>query len=116
MPTAAVASPSAARSSVQVEPVRTAGDRRTFLEFPWRIYRGDPLWVPPLLSDRRRTIDPAQGAFFHRGEAELFIARRGGRPVGTICAAEDRTLNASTGRRECMFGFFECEHDEDSIQ
>ena len=97
---------------MQITPVRSARDRRTFLEFPWKIYRGDPLWVPPLLAERRRATDPEKGAFFHRGEAAFFIARRAGRPVGTICAAEDRAYNADMGRRECMFGFFECLPDD----
>ena len=93
---------------LQVTPVRSARDRRAFLEFPWKVYRDDPLWVPPLLSDRRKATDPATGTFFRRGEADFFLARRGGRVVGTICAAEDRAYNADMHQSECMFGFFEC--------
>jgi hypothetical protein len=96
---------------VQVLPLRNDRDRRIFLEFPWKIYRHDPLWVPPLLADRRRTIDRRTGAFFQRGEAEFFIAWRDGSPVGTICAAEDKAYNASMGKSECMFGFFESVDD-----
>ena len=93
-------------------PVRTASARRAFLTFPWRIYRHDPLWVPPLLPERAKTIDPQQGVFFQRGgEAEFFIALRGGEPVGTICAAEDKAVNAQRGLRDCIFGFFECVDD-----
>ena len=97
--------------TVQVLPVRNAGERRIFLEFPWQIYRGDPLWVPPLLPDRRKVTDRRTGVFFQRGEADFFIAWKGGKPVGTICAAEDRAYNASMQKRECMFGFFECVND-----
>jgi GNAT superfamily N-acetyltransferase len=96
---------------VEVRPVRTRRDRETFLALPWTIYRHDPLWVPPLLSERRKVIDPSRGAFFKRGVAELFVARRGGIPVGTICAAEDQAYNRDSGMRECMFGFFECVDD-----
>jgi GNAT superfamily N-acetyltransferase len=94
-------------SQIEVRPVRTRRERRRFLTFPWKIYKNDPLWVPPLLPQRARVIDPKRGAFFQRGEAKLFIAWRDGRPVGTICAGEDRIVNAQTHRRECMFGFFE---------
>jgi GNAT superfamily N-acetyltransferase len=100
-------------SAIQIRPVHTAGERRTFLTFPWRIYRGDPLWVPPLLPERAKTIDPQQGAFFKRGEAEFFVAWRGGKPVGTICAGEDRQTNEQRDKRECLFGFFECIEDYD---
>jgi GNAT superfamily N-acetyltransferase len=98
-------------STLEILPIRTARERRTFLTFPWRIYRDDPLWVPPLLPERARTIDPERGAFFKRGEAEFFIAWRDGVPVGTICAAEDRPTNAARQMRECVFGFFECIED-----
>ncbi len=92
---------------IEVRVVRTRKDKRRFLTFPWRIYQNDPLWVPPLLPERAKTIDPERGAFFKRGEAEFFIAWRGTRPVGTICAAEDKVGNAEGNRRECIFGFFE---------
>jgi GNAT superfamily N-acetyltransferase len=100
-------------SSIQVRPIRTARQRRTFLTFPWRIYRDDPLWVPPLFPQRAKTIDPQRGAFFKRGQAEFFIAWRDGKPVGTICAAEDKPTNEARGKRECLFGFFECIDDYD---
>jgi GNAT superfamily N-acetyltransferase len=102
--------------TIDVLPVRNACDRRIFLEFPWRIYRNDPLWVPPLLPDRRKAIDRRKGVFFQRGEAEFFIAWRDGRPVGTISAAEDRAYNTAMGKRECMFGFFECVNDQQCAQ
>ena len=98
--------------TIDVRPVRTARERRIFLTFPWRIYRGDPLWVPPLLPDRAAAIDSKRGAFFKRGEADFFIAWRDGAPVGTICAGEDAFANEQRGVRECLFGFFECVEDD----
>ncbi len=82
-----------------------------FLAFPWEIYARDPLWVPPILKERARAIDPQTGVFFQKGTAEFFMAWRDGRPVGTICAAEDKAMNDYMGWRECIFGFFECIRD-----
>jgi GNAT superfamily N-acetyltransferase len=97
--------------SIKIIPVRTALDRRLFLTFPWRIYKGDPLWVPPLVPERAKMIDPKRGKFFEDGYAELFIAWKNGRPVGTICASEDQSATKSRGWGECLFGFFECVDD-----
>lgn len=97
--------------AIEVQSIRTRRERREFLTFPWKIYRDDPLWVPPLLPERARIIDPQKGPFFKRGEAEFFIARMDGQAVGTICAAEDPPTNAGRGTRECLFGFFECIDD-----
>jgi hypothetical protein len=99
------------QGAIELRPLRTRRERRAFLTFPWRIYRDDPLWVPPLLPERAREIDPRQGIFFRRGEAEFWIAWQGGVPVGTICAAEDRTYNELGALHECLFGFFECVDD-----
>lgn len=96
------------KPALEIRPVRSAAERRTFLTFPWKIYRKDPLWVPPLLPERRKTIDIQQGAFFQRGEAEFFIAWRGNQPQGTLCAANDRLTNEQRGMNDCMIGFFEC--------
>ncbi len=98
-------------SAIQIRPVQTARERRIFLTFPWRIYRDDPLWVPPLLPQRAETIDPQRGVFFKRGQAEFFTAWQDGEPAGTICAAEDPPTNQARGARECLFGFFECVED-----
>jgi GNAT superfamily N-acetyltransferase len=98
---------------IKVRRVSNTAERRTFLTFPWRIYRGDPVWVPPLLPERKRRIDPSRGPFFEHGEAEFFIAWRGREPVGTICAAEDRARNAFRQEHEALFGFFECIDDYD---
>jgi GNAT superfamily N-acetyltransferase len=100
-------------STIDVRPVRTKREKRLFLTFPWRIYRSDPLWVPPLLPERRKVIDPAKGAFLQHGRADFFIAWRDGKPVGTICAGEDFDANASRGKDECVFGFFEYIEDYD---
>lgn len=100
-------------SAVSVRPVRSVLDRRRFLTFAWKIYRDDPLWVPPLIPQRRAAIDHRRGAFFKRGEAELYIAYRGGSVVGTICAAVDWEQIRAMGRRECVFGFFECVNDHE---
>jgi GNAT superfamily N-acetyltransferase len=97
--------------NIQIKPVHTAREQRIFLTFPWRIYRDDPLWVPPLLPERAKAVVKRQGPFFERGVVEFFIAWRDREPVGTICVAEDTPTNASRGTQECVIGFFECIED-----
>jgi GNAT superfamily N-acetyltransferase len=94
-------------TKIEVRPVRTKQDRQIFLTFPWTIYHDDPLWIPPLLPERARMIDPARGTILKRGKGEFFIAWRGTDPVGTICAAVDPPTNQNRGKKECIFGFFD---------
>ena len=96
---------------IQIEPVTTNRERNLFLTFPWRIYKNDPLWVPPLLKGRAKATDPARGIFFKDGIAEFFIAFKGGQPAGTLCLAEEKGRTRHLGHAECMYGFFECVED-----
>jgi GNAT superfamily N-acetyltransferase len=100
-------------NDLRVLPVLNQREREVFLNFPWRVFKGDPLWVPPLLPDWRERIDPQRGVFFKRGVAQCFIAWRAGQPVGTICAAEDREENGVRAAHECVFGFFNFIQDYD---
>ena len=94
-------------TGIEIKPVVFPKDKEFFATFPWRIYKGDPLWVPPLLVDRKKSVDPARGVWFEQGIADFFIAWKDGHPVGTICAAEDKKGNAAVGKRDCVFGFFD---------
>jgi GNAT superfamily N-acetyltransferase len=99
-------------SAIEIVPVDTAVERRRFATFPWQIYRHDPLWVPPLLGERIKFIDPNTGVFFKRGIAEFFMALKDGKVSGTICCADDKETNTARGLKDCMIGFFECIQDE----
>jgi GNAT superfamily N-acetyltransferase len=98
-------------SRIEIQSVTTPTLRKQFATFPWQIYRHDPLWVPPLLGERLKMIDPATGVFFKRGNAEFFMAVKDGRLAGTICCADDQETNAARGMKDCMIGFFECIDD-----
>ncbi len=87
---------------VDVRPVRTARELRQFLRLPWSIYRGNPNWVPPLLSEVRRSTGQNGGA--RPGlSRELFLALADGRPAGRIQVSVDDELNA---RKKVTTGYF----------
>lgn len=93
---------------IEIKPVRSKRERNIFLAFPWTIYKNDPLWIPPILSEKAKVIDPVRGLFFRDGCAELFIAWQDGKPAGTICLAEEYNNTRIKGFAECMVGFVEC--------
>ncbi len=101
---------------ITIKKVETRQDRRKFMTFPWQIYQDDPLWVPPLLPERKNVIDPEKGVFFQRGKADFFLAYKDGKLAGTICAAEDPATNKKRGKKECIFGFLEYSNDYDVFQ
>ena len=60
-----------------------------FIRFPWKVYQGNPNWVPPLMSEMKFILG-AKNPFFHHAEAAYFLARKDGDVVGRIAAIIDR--------------------------
>jgi len=90
---------------IEIRAVQSSRERRAFLTFPWSVFHGDRMWVPPILSEQAKSIDPERGVWFTHGIAECYLAWQGRRIVGTICCAEDQEVNAQQGRRDAVFGF-----------
>jgi GNAT superfamily N-acetyltransferase len=96
---------------IEMRHVRSARERATFVKMAWQFYRQDPHWVPPLIGDQLSFIDPARGAFFDHGAAELFLAYRGSQPVGRISAHVNKLYDTFFDDAKGFVGFFECEDD-----
>jgi GNAT superfamily N-acetyltransferase len=107
---------SAARDPLRVEPEAGRRDRREFASLPYRLYRDDPVWVPPLRMADRKTMDRRRNPFFRHAEAQHFLARRGDRVVGRIAACENRRHNEFHGDRTGFFGWFDCEPDPEAAR
>jgi GNAT superfamily N-acetyltransferase len=97
--------------SFHIEQARSTRDLRAVILFPWQLYRNDPCWAPPVISDRLARFDPATNPMLRHGEAQAFIARRDGRIVGTVAAAIDYELNKVMREPFASLGFFECVND-----
>jgi GNAT superfamily N-acetyltransferase len=100
--------------SLQITPVKTKRELTEFIKLPFRLYKGQPYWVPPLIMDRKQFLDRSKNPFFEHGEAEYFLARREGRVVGRITAQIDRNLHEFQSNNWGQFGFFECEDDQEA--
>ncbi len=98
-------------SDLRIVPVTTEQQRRTFASFPWRLYRNDPNWVPYILSDRLKLLNPARHPFWEHAEGQLFLAMRGQEVVGTISAHINRRHNEVHKDKVGFFGFFEVVDD-----
>lgn len=101
---------------VSVRKVENNRDFKVFLEFPWTVYKGDPNWVPPLVSQRRHTLDKSKSPAWEYLVGDYFIAWRAERPVGTIAAFINKRHNEYWGENLGWFGFFECFNDPDAAR
>ncbi len=98
--------------SIEIRPVETSKELKTFVKLPWKIYKNNPYWAPPLIADQMKILNKEKGTFFQFGEAELFLAYDGKEPVGRITAHVDHHYEKYRDDRTGRFGFFECVNDQ----
>ncbi len=96
---------------LEIRPVRGARELNAFIRLPFALYSDEPLWVPPLIFERKAFLDKRKNPFFAHAEAEYFLAWHDGKPVGRITAQVDHRLNEFQSNRWGLFGFFECVDD-----
>jgi len=123
--------------NLRLREVTSPRDRMAFIKFPWRIYKGDPYWVPPLISDRKKFLDPTKNPSFEHMDVALFILEgmfkpegpavpvaaapgatlpipvTGEEPVGTIAAIINHQHNRFHNEEVGFFGFFESVNDRE---
>ena len=71
----------------------TKGNLKKFTKFQIDLYKGNPYFVPPLISDDVATLDPTANPAFDFCEAAYFMAFRDGKPVGRIAGIINRQVN-----------------------
>ncbi|MDI6788980.1 MAG: N-acetyltransferase [Planctomycetota bacterium] len=97
-------------------PVKVWSD---FIRFPWRaqIYKDNPYWVPPLISEEKKLFNPILHPFYRNAQMQLFIAYQGGggnkTPVGRIAAIINHNHNKFHNEKTGFFGFFESVNSPD---
>ncbi|WP_425615648.1 hypothetical protein NA78x_005578 [Anatilimnocola sp. NA78] len=86
--------------TVEIQAVTTPAELRTFVKFPFQLYRGNRYWVPPLVRDEIQTL--AQNPAFEHCLKKYWLAKRDGQVVGRIAGiinhAENKKFSTSTAR------------------
>jgi GNAT superfamily N-acetyltransferase len=97
--------------AIDVAAISGKSGLKDFVELPWSVYGKDPHWVPQLQIATKERLDREKHPFYANADAEFFVARRDGRPVGRIAAIIDRNHNKFHEENAGFFGFFESVDD-----
>ncbi len=71
-------------SELSVIKVTTRKDLKRFVDFPFKLYKNNKFWVPPLKFDELNTLRKDKNPAFDYCEAEYWIALLDQTPVGRI--------------------------------
>ncbi len=92
---------------VKVENRKTLND---FIRLPWSLYANDPMWVSPLLLERRMHLSPKNPYFMHAKFCS-WVAYRNAKPVGRISAQIDQLHIDRHQDATGFFGMLEAENN-----
>ncbi len=98
-------------SYIQVELVTNKHSLKQFIDLPWKIYKGDVHWVPPLKRDIKETLNTRKNPFWKHATRKLYIAWKDGEVVGRIAAIIDENYNRFHNEKMGFFGYFESIQD-----
>lgn len=93
-----------------VKEVKSPRDIKEFIEFPLRLYKDCPYFVPPLYSDEKKLLK--SGGNTENAESVFFLATDNGKTVGRIHGIIEKQYNRNHGTKKARFTRFDCIDDE----
>jgi len=68
-------------SKIEVIEVIDRKDLKSFIKFPFYLYKNDANWVPPLITDELKTISRHKNYAYDFSEANFFLFKKQGEIV-----------------------------------
>ncbi len=92
---------------VKLIEVKNNRDLNRFIEFPYKLYRRHPYWVPPLRFDEKNTLKQSKNPSFEYCDARYWLAVEDGRILGRIAAILNKKSIEKWNRKYLRFGWFD---------
>lgn len=93
--------------SVEIKEVQSRRELREFVNFPEKLYRHNPYYVPPLEFDQMDTLDQKKGAAQEFCDSKLYLAYKDGKLAGRVAAIVNRLANKQWDHKEVRFGWYD---------
>ena len=98
-----------------IEEVQTKKQQKEFIDFPLKLYKGNPFYTPPLYMDEKKIF---RKDFVYNDMCDTinFNAYKDGKMAGRISGIVQRAANEKTGRKQVRFNHFDVIEDEEVAQ
>lgn len=97
---------------IEVREVKTKKQQKEFLEFPLKLYKNNPYFVPPLYSDEK-SIFSKDYMYYDQAEAVYFNAYRDDKIVGRIAGILQKAANIKWVQSRVRFNRFDSIDDQE---
>ena len=78
---------------IEIKKVNTNQELKRFIGYPYKLYKDNKYWCPPLRSDEFNTLNKSKNPAFDFCEAEYWLAYRGNEIVGRIAGIINHAAN-----------------------
>ncbi|SEG08971.1 hypothetical protein SAMN04487934_107175 [Eubacterium ruminantium] len=95
---------------IEVREVKTKREKKEFLDFPLRLYKGNPYFVPPLYGDEKKIFNKDY-VYYDTCEAIYYNAYKNGKIAGRISGILQKASNEKTGEKRIRFTRFDSIND-----
>jgi len=96
---------------MKIHLVATKSDLKRFINFPYKLYKNDPVWVPPLLDEQYSQFDKKRNPTLDHCEYALFFLEEKEKITGRIAAFIDKLALETWKEPIGLFGYYECIED-----
>jgi hypothetical protein len=97
--------------SIDIKVVETKKDLKSFVKFPFKVFKDNPYWVPQLIVEDMEIFDRRKNPAFDSADAKLFLAYKNGKPVGRIAGILSFAANEKYNTKNLRFGWFDTIED-----
>ncbi len=82
-------------------------EMKTFVKFPFQLYKNNKYWVPPIIKDELESFDKNINPVFEHAEARFFVALKNNKIVGRVAAIINHTEIDEQQLKKMRFGWFD---------
>lgn len=101
------------KEDIVIKEVVNKNQLKAFIDFPYRLYKGNHYYVPQLKKDIENSFDKNKNPAFEFCEAKCWLAYKNDKVVGRIAGIINYAFIEKWKSRQMRFGWMDFEEDEE---
>lgn len=94
-------------SKITIKEAISKAEILEYVKFPFTLYKDNPYWIPPLISEEAEGFDKAKNPVFESAEAKFYLAYKDGKLAGRISAIINWDEVNLLQKKKVRFGWFD---------
>ncbi|MEG1752080.1 MAG: hypothetical protein RR140_03095 [Clostridia bacterium] len=93
---------------IEIIEVKKQNDKKRFVDFPIKLYKKCPFFVPPLRGDELNLFNDEKNVSYEDCDVICYLALQNKRVVGRICGIIQKLYNLKVSEKRVRFTRFDC--------